>query len=336
MSKCDLEVVLEKADRTFRAGERVRGRVRVTPHGDVECRGLKVTGGWRTHGRGNRDNAPSPFTQTFPVDRFRAGQPQEYPFEFPAPAGPASYHGHLVNVDHYVSAEIDVPWATDPRAEVEVLIPGGDAEPYDFGPKFTTQRRLNSPHAIVPAKKTGCLGGLIGLVIALAGLGVFFFHPVWTFAAAILAVVGIVAFATAKRRVAESRLGTPLVQVQPNPARAGEAVAVTVSFEPPVDVALAGGRIALTAFERAVSGSGTNRTTHTHQIHVWQKELSLGSRRVSARQPVVFQETIAVPADAAPTFMAEDNDVTWAIHVKIALEGWPDWEQEVPLAVRPR
>ena len=337
MSKCDLQIRLEKDDRIFRTGEIVRGHVRVTPHENVECRGLKLTAGWRTHGRGNSDSSPSPVVKQLFQGRWSAGLPQEYPFEFPAPAGPATYHGQLINVDHYIRAEADIPWAGDPTAEAEILIPAGDAAVYDFGPG-RQMSAMSSPHAMatLQRQRPGQAVQAAVFVIGLAAMASFFFYGAWTLLGIVPLLAGVVLYATAKRKVAESRLGTPLVRLAPDPARAGEEITVSLSFEPRADVVLKGGRVALSAYERAVSGSGTNRTTHTHQLHASQHELPLTGRTVGAGHPIALQQKVALPSDAAPTFRAEDNDVSWAVLLHVEIEGWPDWETEIPLAVRPR
>ena len=44
-----------------------------------------------------------------------------------------------------------------------------------------------------------------------------------------------------------------------------------------------------------MSGSGTNRPTHTHELHSAEHQLALGARRVSAGHPVSLQETLTLP-----------------------------------------
>jgi len=336
MSKCDLEVRLDGNQRTFKPGEIVRGRVRVTPNENVECRGLKLWVGWRTHGRGNTREDPDAIVKDLFHGNWSAGQAQEYAFEFPAPGGPATYHGTVLNVDHYVTATADIPWASDPRAEVEILVPGEDGADYDHGPVFASA--ANEPLAALTSAgvKPSPVMKVVFPIVALAAMAGFFFYGGWV----ILPVIGLVilgaSFALMKRKVAERRLGKPLVKLQPNPAKVGASVAVQVMFEPPTAVVLKGGSVKLIGIERVVSGSGTNRTTHRHEVCTVERPLPFADRRVGAGQPIAVQETLTLPESCGPSFMADDNQLLWTVHVTIGVEGWPDWENAYPLTVRPR
>jgi hypothetical protein len=92
-----------------------------------KCDGLEITFGWQTHGRGNRNEGPVETTRLGPFE-WQAGAAERYPFEFKLPNGPVSYHGTLVNVDWYLRARADVPWAIDPKGEQEVLLEPAPAE----------------------------------------------------------------------------------------------------------------------------------------------------------------------------------------------------------------
>lgn len=217
----------------------------------------------------------------------------------------------------------------------EILIPGGGDDGYDFGPQHGSVA-ARAAAQIHMSSRSAPIAAVAGIVVAAVAFTLFFFTDKWLFLALLpIAALGI-AYELLRRKIAERRLGEPLVKLQPNPARPGDIVSVQVMFEPLADVSLKGGRVGLTAMERVVSGSGTNRTTHTHQLHAVERDLALGARRVSAGHPVSFQETVTVPETAAPTFAADDNHLTWTIHLTMAIDGWPDWEKELPLAVRPR
>jgi hypothetical protein len=153
----------------------------------------------------------------------------------------------------------------------------------------------------------------------------------------IFALVGFgVAFLMYKKRVAQRRLGTPVVRVAPNPAKPGDAIRVHIACEPRTALALAASKVTLKCVERVVSGSGTNRTTHTHTVHESERSLDVAGRTVEAGQPLSLQATVELPPDAAPTFVADDNAPRWTVATTIGIEGWPDWEHEYPLTVGPR
>ena len=344
MSKCELRIQLEKDDATYRAGDVVRGVVHVSS-GDkgLDCRALTVTLQWRTHGRGNQDKGPA-VTQALFKGQWNADTAAAYAFELPAPAGPPTYHGRYVNVDHYVTARADVPWSMDPKAEVEILVlPPPDGTPCDFGPKYQPpQQEMHASakgNTIASGFLLGCFGlpGLIGFVFAAIGAlrGTFpwFALPL----PLVFAAVGLgLFFLLQKSRLAAAKLGRPMIKMSPNPARAGETVAVQVFFEPRAGVTLTEASVALIGRESAVSGSGTNRSTHTTEVHNARSPLTLGARNVAAHHPVTLQQTVTVPEDAGATFVADDNELKWAVKVTIGVEGWADWSEDFPLTVRPR
>src|SRR5688500_5699363 len=113
MSSCELDLRLEKSDATFRPGESIRGEVRVRVDERVECRGLMVTVQWTTHGRGNRRQGQAGDFLIFQRE-WLPGRDYTYPFDLRTPPGPATYHGNVLNVDHYLTVRADIPWSMDP------------------------------------------------------------------------------------------------------------------------------------------------------------------------------------------------------------------------------
>jgi hypothetical protein len=350
MAKCDLTIHLDKADRTYEPGERIRGHVAVTADTAVRCKALTVALQWNTHGRGNRDAGPESKVQLFEGE-WDAGGQHAYGFEFIAPSGPVSYHGKLLNVDHYLTARVDLPWALDPKTAIDVLIvPKPGATDYDFGPSYKppaaelqTEGKAMALGAVLLA---GCFG-LPGLAIMAGGVafgiswirgtasqGVFPAIFMFLFGAVFAAVGFGIAFVLQKRNLAQRKLGNPLVNVSPQTARAGDRVSLQVTLQPRASVKLTGAKVILKCQERAVSGSGTNRTTHSEEVH--QSEAGLGAPPVlEANQPASFSASLQLPRDAAATFAASDNSVKWAVTLQVGIDGWPDWERDYPITVRP-
>ena len=350
MSKCDVSIQLDKADRTYAPGERIRGQVTVTTEDAVRCKSLTVALQWRTHGRGNRASGPESKVQLFQGE-WGSGEQRAYAFEFIAPAGPATYHGTIVNVDHYLTVRVDLPWAFDPKAEAEILlVPTAGAAEYDFGPAYeppaAEMKGEGTAMAIGSVVIGGCFG-LPGLAIMAGGVafgvgwlrGTSHDGPVPAIAMLLFGGVFVtmgfgVALLLQRRNLARRKLGDPLVSVNPTTARPGERVSVQVTLQPRATVNLASAVVVLKGGERAVSGRGTNRTTHTHDLHL--QEVGLGAPpQLEAGQPRVFSASLQLPANAAPTFTSSDNGVKWAVEVKIGIAGWPDWEREHPISVRP-
>jgi hypothetical protein len=111
-----------------RPGELIRGQVQVDVDSDCRCDGLSIQVFWRTHGRGDGDEGKGETIQLF-QGLWSAEEESAYAFEFEAPKEPATYHGHLINVDWYVVASADIPWGIDPRSrEVKFWLAPGDVD----------------------------------------------------------------------------------------------------------------------------------------------------------------------------------------------------------------
>ena len=125
MSKCDLRIEFDRKDRRYSGGETVTGRVYIRVNESVKSNGITLTHQWRTHGRGNVTSGPKAETELEAVRSYSPGEEHELSFSVPSPTHPVTYHGTMINVDHYVSVQMNVPWAFNPRAEEEyVLVPG--------------------------------------------------------------------------------------------------------------------------------------------------------------------------------------------------------------------
>ncbi|MDA7979763.1 MAG: hypothetical protein MPJ50_13430 [Pirellulales bacterium] len=101
-------------------GGKVAGRVRVSCMETLACRGVRLTIGWRTEGRGDQDSAlildDTPhYGELSPGDH-------EFPFSVEIPAGPISYQGHHIKIVWFAAARIDLAWKRDPKAEQQFLV----------------------------------------------------------------------------------------------------------------------------------------------------------------------------------------------------------------------
>lgn len=342
MSKCDLIIDLDSAKRVFLPGEVIRGVVEVVVNSEVRCDGLTLTSLWQTHGRGNRRSGGEQAQELF-RGTWLAGETHHYPFEVVAPEGPVTYHGHYLNVDHYLRATADIPWALDPKAEEEFVL--------ELPPGATGYRQPGEPDAVGEVSATaakvgqaigavfgGCfmIPGLIALVVGvgvvakgeLGGILPIVMGTIFT------AVGGLVVFLALRNTLAERKLGEVLVAVKPERAAPGEEVSVQLQFSPRSRVQLNRVTARLVGKEVVVSGSGTNRTTHTHELARVERELS-GECMIHAGEGVDLDATFTVPPDAPLSFHASDNDLRWTVEVHVDIPGWPDWTKDVPLVVAP-
>jgi len=347
MSRCDLEVVLDKTDATYRPGERVKGEVRVTVNDRCDCKKLTLTRQWRTHGRGNTAKGEKEEVQIF-SGPWMPGATLRYLFDVEVPRGPVSYHGHHLNVDWYLKARADIPWAIDPKAETEfLLVPGEDGRDMDLGPEFDPEKPGGAEATAGAKKVMGIVGGIFflgGLVLAaLYVLGLFdlrpFGLPTPPFGLAIFGLFaaiagGLIGFHGLRNVMAERTLGRVRVDCSPRDLRAGQTVRCSIQFMPRKSAQLERVTAKLEGQEMVVSGSGTNRTTHRHTIHEEEVLLSAG-RPIMRGGMVAIDGSLTIPEDAPATFMADDNNLTWSVELHVDIPGSPDYKEQFSLIVRP-
>ncbi|HID74651.1 MAG TPA: hypothetical protein EYP56_01490, partial [Planctomycetaceae bacterium] len=318
MSKCDLEIFFDRRDRTYRPGDLVRGTVSVEVNKDVHCDGLVLETYWQTHGRGNTATGSKPSMVLFRGD-WAAGTRHEYPFQFTAPDGPPTYHGHYLNIDHYVHVRAQIPWALDPKCKEDyLLLPG--SRPYGNLPQSDKPRNLTA--------LAGTLGVPLGVLILIVGL---LFFP----CGLLLVPVALIAiFLGLRKKLAEKKLGRVELQCKAPTVSPGGAVPLRLRFTPRKRCRLNGITAKLTAVERCVSGSGTNRTTHVHRLY--QKTMALVDEcQLAAKEPVEAEVAVPIPETAAYSFSAPDNELRWELEVRIDIPLWPDWVDKRTLIVRP-
>ena len=320
MSKCDLAIVFDRAEREYHPGEEVTGTVHVQVNQDVQCDGMLLEHFWQTHGRGNTATGPKQTTVLF-KGRLQAGQSLSYPFRFTAPDGPPTYHGRYLNVDHYVHLRVDVPWAIDPRLKEDYLLLPGTGR-YGHLPSLTRR------NAGVAQAVSGC-GVPVGAAMILAGL--FLFFP----CGLVLIPLGLVVLFFALRKViAEKKIGKVNLSFGSSTVAPGSRLPVRLAFTPNQSSRLNRITAELVGSERCVSGSGTNRTTHTHKFH--QRTFMLVSEcEMTAGRPIQVEGAVPIPETTAYSFHARDNDVIWELEVRVDIPFWPDWIEKRPVIVRP-
>lgn len=339
MSKCDLRVVLDESERVFRVGDTIKGHVEVSVNAACTCNGLTVTQRWRTHGRGNRASGAGE-TQPLFSGEWQPGEVHSFPFEFQAPAGPLTYHGHYLNVDWYLEAQADIPWALDPKAEVDYVLEVGDADPRDLHQLTVPIARGERSGGMAfcallffaPFILFGGGGFIAGLAMLASGRAEGLFMLVW--GSLFGGIPGIMALFMLRNTFAKRKLGEVHVSFQPNSVGPGERATLYLEFKPRADIEINAITATFKGQEVVVSGSGTNTTTHRHTLHERVEELT-GRCTLRRLEHADFKLELEVPDDAAPSFTASSNSVTWTCALHIDIARWPDWTSDVPLVVTP-
>lgn len=355
MSKCTLHIEVDRPDRTYRGGDSITVRVRVEVDKTVTCNGLKLSLLWRTHGKGNRDqkvlDSVTPFRGEWNPGTY------DYSYTFSLTSSPITYHGELVNIDWYVAASADIPWAFDPHEELDIiLLPGGkfsssdgeetsrsdlaSAELDRFGRGNFSSARNSGVKVYELTSKTGLLIAafivgvfmLIGTVII--GVSAFndFNIPGLLFGAAFFFICGKVAWMLSKNFFAAKKFESIEFDVDTTLLRSGEECEGTLSFIPKEDLDLESVSAKVRAKESATSGSGTNRTTYTETIYehpIAIRHAPVARKGIEVRERII----VKIPEDAAPSFRSYNNSISWTVEAVVGIKKWPDWNKSISLEI---
>lgn len=321
MSKCDILITLDNASRTFRGGEAARGKVIVHVHETFECKRITIAEYWQTHGRGNTDRGRKHEVSLY-TGGLDAGRTYEFPFEVELPAFPVTYHGHYINVDHYLHVQVHVAWAFDPKTIMDIVItPGGqgrsDAPPTRPGAALMTAHRggLN---------KVALIAGIVMLIA-----GVIFLFP----CGLVLLPAGLLVILAAFKNIfAQWRIGKVEFIAAGHELSPGDPIDAELVINPRKPAKINGITTTLIGREEAVSGSGSNRTTHKHEFY--RETFALLDRgQIAPNREIRLPIGVHIPLTAAYSFHASDNNIVWQLDTTIDIPRWPDWVHNAILAV---
>ena len=325
MAKCDLSIELDDPKSIYAGGGKITGIVHVDVDKNVTTKGLEVSSGWATHGRGNVDSGEFA-TEILFTGEWRAGEKHEYRFELPVGHWPPSYHGDYLNIDHYIKARAKIPWGFDPKASQAFLM-----------------RPSGGPDVALP-KAPMQISGMIGCVIAMVFFGGFFTVFFGGLIAAggppvIAIVVGVLlllvgGFVGARYFMPKYLLGNVELTLDPLQVSPGDEVRGELVVRPRKNVNINEIKLTFKACEKVISGSGSNRTTHTNPF--FEKATTLhesGVLQVGKEHRIPL--SVKLPDDAPYSIDLSDNNIIWSTHVRIDIPRWPDWTRETPVLVVP-
>lgn len=345
MSKCDLRIEIDRDPPHYQPGETLRGEVVIEVNADCPCKALSAQFGWRTHGKGNTDEGEPEKLLLGSFD-WQAGQTHRVPFSFLLPRGPVSYHGHLINVDWYVNARADIPWAIDPKAERDVLLLPAPAEREAQEGYRSAPKRVAQPHVLGTGPKSAqsLRVKLFGAAVFVAFIWFFFGdmlfengQPNWVlfvFFGFALFIFGRMLYKDVRNLASQQKLGDLEIVTKPDVVTRGEAITLHTVLAPKSDLTVNAVSATLVGKEIAVSGSGTRKKTHTHNLCSRRVELGRDLQLAKGERHELTGQ-LKVPKDAAPTFRADDNDVRWEVVVDVDIKDWPDFEQVREIEVHP-
>jgi len=356
MAKADLRIDFERANRVFQPGDTVRGQVVVSVDAPCRCDGLTFAYQWRTHGKGNEDAGEITVATLF-QGQWAEGDEYGYPFEFTAPRGPVTYHGHHINVDWYVNVRADIPWALDPKIEEDFLLERGDFTEEIGQPLMGVASSLaagTGADGLQPARSN--LPLVIGLILLVVpwlvswfafDLGRVFYDFSFDSVPRVIGLLipvlvpavisfwgGKLVYRSWQNKAAERKLGPAHFSIEAADIHRGETLNASFAFSPNEDVRVSAITLRLCATERAVSGSGTNTSTHSHRVYE-QSYALLEDEHVAKDSAWSRTVELTVPSDAPPSFGAGSNRLQWEAELVVDLPRWPDWVRRQPLRVLP-
>ncbi len=318
MAKCDLSIELDDPNGIHHGGGKITGTVHVNATGDVRCKALEVKSIWRTHGRGNVDQGVIDRATVFQGE-WVANERQSYRFELKIGDWPPTYHGNYLSVDHYVEATADIPWAFDPKTRRSFSMSP------TCGPDGATAQRETAGSALA--------GKIFGSVFIVVFVGIFLLTPVGWIGLPFLFLIsfGIWLF---RSFLPKRALGTVECSLTEDNVHPGGKLSGTLQFTPRKALKINGVTMNFHATEKCVSGSGSNRKTHTHSVFK-KTEILEPQTTLPANQSCKYDFEIDVPDDTPYSMDLKDNDLIVGVDLRIDIPRWPDWTRKFPLLVVP-
>ncbi len=324
MSKCDLRIEFDRKDCTYSGCETVTGRVYIRVNESVKSSGITLTHQWRTHGRGNVTSGPKETVELEAARSYSPGEVHEISFSLLSPAHPVTYHGTMINVDHYVSVQMNVPWAFNPKAEEDYVLMPGEPPAHFVGSRSAIITLTPAAGKSSIAGKV-ILGIIIAVFLAFVAAVAFFLLPI------ILIIAGFIWF---RKKALASRLGEVSISIPHVVVAPGEQWTARIQFQPRKQFRINSIGLLLLGKETATSGSGTKATTHTHTI--LEQKLDVRANDMLTAGELVSEEfTFAFPTTDAFSLELSDNKIQWTATVRIDIPAFPDWSKAQPLQVVP-
>jgi hypothetical protein len=346
-----VSIHLDRRDAVHRPGETITGHVQVVSPDARRCDEITASLDWEVESRGEPHAARgAPHVLARDVS-LSPDKPEVFPFEIPAPAGPLTYHGHILTVTWTLRVRAKLGWASHEKADARILLVAWTEEAralavtsYRSAPERTALAYDPGPVPEAPLGKRdeprGFEHPLVGLALAAASVLLVVFRA-GAFArllALLLLVGGLSAFfAYLRRRTLRERLGPPKIDVHPEIVRAGDIVTIAVSFCPARPEVLKELVFSLTAQEVVVrpSSEPDEPRHYRHSLHLERRAVDRARLRLPAARVTVVQEIFRIPTAAAPSFGAPNNELRWEVSATALTADLVAWKQTRRILVHP-
>ncbi|MEK7485060.1 MAG: hypothetical protein AABZ60_12100 [Planctomycetota bacterium] len=341
MAKVDLEILIDpqQLQEGFQAGQKVHGKVQVTAHQEITCKGLKIALGWETSGSGNVAKDPRNIHQLLYQGNFHAGEVSTYDFDLLLPEeGPFEFVGKELIVFYYLNASAEIPMAFDPSTRLQIRVhPSPRAGiVYHSG---------TGPILIKPEVEVGPIAGTIIALIGALIVAAFFYFIIGLFpltrdtvffcsALVFLFLFCFLYFAIFANWFAQFKIEKPIFEVNDHIAPDGY-LAFGAAITSKKTLTLNALKITLTCQEKTISGSGTNKVTHTNDVFKIEKTY-LENEILEAGIEQKILDKIHVPLETPYYFLAPENEVTCKLRIHFDLERCPDYSLTKDIYILPQ
>jgi hypothetical protein len=128
------------------------------------------------------------------------------------------------------------------------------------------------------------------------------------------------------------RVRAPVLEIDAEPLAPGMAAKARLELRGGFHIERL--ELRLVCEERATYRQGTDSRTETHEAF-GETILEDGPEQVSSYRKYQATADFAIPAEAMHTFKARNNEIGWALRLKVAIRKWPDFEQGFLIRVVP-
>jgi len=350
----EVEILLDKKQEVVYAEQELMGRVRIQAQKDITCGAVSIslckalhTGTLVLVGEFHHQLAIRNITLS-EGEELEEGQSMEWEFTLSLPSGPYTYNGKHLSVAWKLEAAVELSFAKDPKASLElVLEPGEDAkgdeilnevQREDLGGRpvvdLFLQQWSTTPVFFFMVIPFIALGTII-IYYTLAGyqayhlghallgsglisLGLWLARPIWS---------GI---------LIKRRMGSVDFDFSPILCP-GDTVPITIAFRPNAPIKFEQVNVTLIAEESLLSAGNNARRKHSEihkikEIPCTQEHLELRPYRKD--EQVEWKVQAQLPDDAPYSILGQDS-LDWSLFLELQYKGIPKRTLKVPFYVIP-
>jgi len=333
----DLHITFDKKDRLYQFGEVISGKVLAKIGYEGVLSDVRITYQWRTHGRGTRGRGKEKM-----LTLAEGGSPstalgwREFPFRFPAPDGPVTYHGHLLNVDWYLTAHAFNNAKGPLTCEEDFLLRADEKTGISVPSSsqgFMVVKDSKDSKSILSGRMKPLAWALILFIGVILYLILNDIH--WNQALALLVGFGAPALiylgALLFYRGAYRRNLIPgEMWVRPDRVRGGSDVCCHVDFTARRKFHLRSIKASLTCKESTTTDYGSQVVTETRildqktYIRPYEEDLTEGRK-------IAFDCILPVGINLPSSFSSGGNSLQWSVTLEAEFKAWPAWQKTFPI-----